>query len=284
MKTQRARWVFWTGVTVLIVIPWSIGMVRMLKGGRGQPAAVAVDKPALPISSAAASATASAFVAEYLSFDPADVNALNSRSERLKAYLVTEPYAGLIPAKDVKAQSVLQTWAYGHQSAVADGTRGTILVQALVAVKGGPTRSLFVAVPVATDGAGRWAVDGLPRFVAAPGLATTSRGEAAEALPDPDGSIRAMLAGFLKAYISGAPAEIGVYMAPDTPVPTGLSQTVRAQFRELNEVRLFTVTAQEARADVVATLIDPETGAAFRQGFRLVLTRTGGRWEIARLD
>lgn len=283
MYTNRARWVFWTAAAVLIGVPWTIGMARFARAGRVQPVAAAVERAPLPIESPAAPATAAAFVADYLTFDPADTLALGARSERLRNLMASgDGYAGLVASKETKPQSVVATWTHGYRDASADGTRGTFIVQALVEASGG-RRHVYLAVPVATDGRGRWAVTDLPHFVAAPGRAQIGPDDSAETLNDSDGAVRAMLEGFLKAYVHGTPAEIAVYMAPEATAPAGLAGSMRLQFREVNELKLLQDPAG-ARAEVSATMADQVTGATYRHSYRVHLVQVNGRWAVRHLE
>lgn len=286
IKKKLARWGFWTALIVLVVIPWTLGMARMFTVGR-RPQTVSADTTATrPIQTTEAAATATAFASEYLTFQPGDQAFLAARAERLKAFAaVADPYAGLIPAKEGQAQWVVAARPYSAVATVSDGTRGVITVQATVRTTNGGPRNVYLAVPVATDGAGRWTVTDLPRFVSGPTPAQVAPQQAeGEALDDKDGSLRALLTGFIKAYTTGAPAELAVYMTPGVEAPHGLAGTMRAQFREINQVQITSPAAGQARAEIVATLIDLDSGAAYRQLFRLELTQAGGRWSVARVD
>lgn len=278
------RWVFWATLVLLFVVPWLIGMGRMLTATRRAYGAEAVDRTPLPIATPAAAAIAEAFTAEYLTYDTADATGLTTRSERLRAYIMVDPYGGLVPAQETHSQRVLHTWSHGYRNASADGTSGTIIVQALVEGRA-DSRNLYVAVPMATDGQGRWVVTSYPQFVAAPIRAVAPiEGPDGEALPDSDGSIRALVTGFLKAYMAGAPVELGVYMAPGAPTLTGLAGTMRAQFREINEFHLIQTAPDTARAVVLATVTDLDARAAYRQRYELTLRHDNGRWAVVSID
>lgn len=281
MYTNRARWVFWSAAALLIGFPWAIGIARFARGSSTAVAAP-VERAPLPIESQAAAATAAAFTHDYLTINPGDYTLMGARAERLRGYMGGgDGQAGFVPATDVKPQSVLSTWVHGYRDVSEDGARGTFVVQALVE-SAGARRTVYLAVSVGTDGTGRWVVTALPHFVAAPGAAQVTK-HGGEDLPDQDGAVKAMLAGFLKAYASGTAAEIAVYMAPGATAPQGLAGTMRVQVEGLGEIRLYQ-EAEGARAEVQAMLVDLETRATYRQAFRMRLTQVNGRWAVREIQ
>jgi hypothetical protein len=279
--TNRARWVFWSAAALLIGFPWAIGIARFARGPSTAVAA-SVERAPLPIESQASAAIAAAFTHDYLTLSPGDYTLMGARAERLRGYMGGgDGQAGFVPATDVKPQAVLSTWVHGYRDVTEDGRQGTFVVQALVE-SAGARRAVYLAVPVGTDGTGRWVVTHMPHFVAAPRAAQVAQ-QGGDALPDQDGAVKSMLAGFLKAVAGGTAAEIAVYMAPGATAPQGLAGTMRVQVEGLGEVRLYQ-EADGARAEVQAMLIDLETGATYRQGFRIRLTQVNGRWAVTQIQ
>lgn len=286
IKRKMARWAFWTALILFVVFPWTLGIARMFTVGRKANTAAATVTATQPIMTPEAAATAAAYATEYLTFQPGDQAFLAARTERLKVFTgVADPYAGLIPAKEGQAQWVVAARPYTVSATTHDGTRGVVTVQATVRTTNGGPRNVYLAVPVATDGAGRWTVTDLPRFVSGPTPAQVAPETVdGEAIDDKDGNLRALLTGYLKAYATGAPAELAVYMAPGAEAPHGLSGTMRVQLRDINQMQITSPAPGQARAEVLATLVDLDSGAAYRQLFRFQLTQTGGRWSVARVD
>ena len=273
------RWLVWVGRAVL----WGLVAVLLVNGiyrlatTPDAPRTAAPD-PAVPqgtggaFPTQAAEAFAVRFASVYLEWDAVNPQA---RADTLAGYVPEGAEEQFGWAGNGRQVAVLVLPVHTE---VRSPSSAVVTVAAEVT---GPTapRWVHLAVPVYTDGAGRFLVTDLPALVPGPGEAAapneplrTSDSEVADQLREP-------LTAFFRAYAGTEPGELAYLLAPGVQVGT-LGGIVTFEGMQLQ------VPRGGDRRDVVADVrwADPVTGSTFTQSYELTVARSDdGRWYIERL-
>jgi hypothetical protein len=164
------------------------------------------------------------------------------------------------------AQSVIEATVAASEPISPDRA----LVTVACSLAGGPSRTRYVAVPVARDADGGLIAYDLPALVAGPPAGEVEV-EQATPLADPEGAeIERLVRRFISAYVAGATSEdLAFYMTPGAVVG---SLTPGLKVAELSEVGELGVADGKSRS-VVATVEvrDTATRAIYPARYRLEL-------------
>lgn len=139
-------------------------------------------------------------------------------------------------------------------------------------------RTLYLAVPIARSRAGEVAALGAPSIVAAPGLAGAGSDRPQPLAGADAGSIQALVAKFLPAYLAaGAASDLSYLVAPGAAIQP-LSGAL--QFVSVSGVTQLGSGEGPRRSVLAAVRVsDPATGAAYPLVYRLDLVK-GARWYV----
>lgn len=294
------RFAFWILFLIVGVVPWSMGMVRWVKGPAPEasvPPAPTTEEKTTEVPHVALS-LAEGYVTDYLSWEIGP-QAAEARTQRLKVYGETDGYGTVQPAKDSQ-QTVLQARAVGAQWVQEQLAVVTVraLVQVTVAPASQPTQPAtkpaspgqpdsrtsyqHLSVTLRTDGA-RWAVEGYPRPAPDPGLPTLTPGLPPKQVVDSGSQIPTLVSGFIRSYLAGE--GLSVYVAPGVEPPTAVSRQEGLQLVDLVTSQ-FSYPANDSTdlANGTATVtVRDRSGSVYRMTWHLDLQRVGGRWYVKQL-
>jgi hypothetical protein len=215
---------------------------------------------------------AARFAHDYLSYDSKDPE---SRREQLSVYIDDsfDPLVGwdgsgrLVAVNSIPVDVDIQS----------DGL-GVVTVAVNVS---GP-RWVYLAVPISTEGDALVVAD-RPALVPAPEVAQVATDDTLAGIEDPDpalaGRIQPSIESFFKAFASGKDADLAYFLPPGRTL-RGLDGAV-----ELDAIESLEVSQGGREREAVGRVrwIDPLTGGALSQTYRLTLVERDGRWYVDRL-
>ena len=257
------RTVLWS-LLALLLVRGILDLVGDLRAG-----AATLVGPPTTASPEDVGAYAATFAADYLTFDPAD---LDERTARLAGYLAP----GLDPRAGWDGVGTQTATAAVPLSSVVDDDRTIVTVAARVVAGETPPRWTYLAVPVHAGAAGGFVVVDLPATVAPPLVAQAParpRGVVDDALSD---ALRPTLTSFFEAWAAGEPSDLERFVSSGRTL-AGLDGTV-----ELAELTALEVLSGGERREALARVRwrDRLSGAALEQAYDLVLVADGGRWYV----
>jgi hypothetical protein len=266
------RVVLWAAI-LLVFANGIVALAKNLDGSEPQStraAASEADGAGFPAGDA--SVFAARFAHDYLSYDSKDPE---SRREQLRAYMPesTDPLFGwdgsgrLVAVNSIPVDVEVRTDELG-------------VVTVAVNISG--PRWVYLAVPIRAEGDGLAVVE-RPALVPAPDVAEVADGNAPARIEDPDttlaGRVQPTIESFFKAFASGKDADLSYFLPPGRTL-RGLGGAV-----ELGAVESLEVARGGRERDSVARVrwLDPLTGGALTQTYRLTLVERDGRWYVDRL-
>ena len=215
---------------------------------------------------------AARFAHDYLSYDSKDPE---SRREQLSEYISDsfDPLVGWDGSGRLVAVNSIPVDVEVHSEQLGVVT---------VAVNVSGPRWVYLAVPVGAGGDGLVVAD-RPALVAAPEVARTPTDDSLSGIEDPDpalaGRVQPSIESFFKAFASGKDADLAYFLPPGRTL-RGLDGAV-----ELDAIESLEVAQGGGEREAVARVrwLDPLTGGALTQTYRLTLVERDGRWYVDRL-
>jgi hypothetical protein len=215
---------------------------------------------------------AARFAHDYLSYDSKDPE---SRREQLRSYIPdsSDPLFGWDGSGRLVAVNSIP---------VDVEVRSDELGVVTVAVNVSGPRWVYLAVPIRAEDDGL-VVGERPALVPTSGVAEVADGTALAGIEDPDttlaGRVQPSIESFFKAFASGKDADLSYFLPPGRTL-RGLDGAV-----ELGAVESLEVARGGSERDAVARVrwLDPLTGGALTQTYRLTLVERDGRWYVDRL-
>jgi hypothetical protein len=281
---KGARWFLWLMVIWILVR----GVASFLVPPREAPAAVVKDDPAAMAAAAATAiaereapgAFAALFAREYLTVTP---GAESQRSARLAPMILAgrfSPSVSLPTGTDFVGQTVGGTWPYRVEN-VGEST-WLVTVAAKVTTQmaqSAAERFIYVAVPVLSGPSG-YVVYDYPTVVPAP----VSAGMQAPAAPgdvitDPNGQIRNLVAGFMKAYAAGSASDVTYFVEPGSAVQGLAGSQVYVEIAELTVRK----NGSDVWADALVSMQDPISKIVTRQRYTLQVVERESRWYVKQI-
>ncbi|MDF2630931.1 MAG: hypothetical protein K0R39_4762 [Symbiobacteriaceae bacterium] len=287
---KGARWFLWLFVAFIFVR----GIASFFVSPRAATEAVAEAAPpvVVPADREAPAAFAALFAREYLTFAPGQEA---DRAARLKPMLLAggpDAQAGWSASSAGAAQTVLGTWPF-RVTTVSDTTWQVTVaarVSTLVPVPAqtadakpsvaATERTIYLSVPV-LGGADGYVVYDYPTVVPAPAAASSLKepAQAGTVMTDPNGQIRTLLSGFLKAYTAGTAADATYFMEPGAKVE-GLAGT--QVFGAITELTVRKVDGA-VWADALVSMNDPISQISTRQRYTVEVIERDGRWYVKQI-
>lgn len=275
---KGARWFLW------LMIAWILvrGVSSFFVSPRMAPVPVADAAPPAqaPADREAPAAFAALFAREYLTFAPGQES---DRAARLQPLLLAgrlDRQAGWSASSAGAVQTVLGTWPY-RVTALSD-TTWQVTVAARINTQAGESKTdrfIYLSVPV-VSGPGGYAVYDYPTVVPAP--AASAAGEPAEkgtVIPDPNGQIRTLLTGFLKAYAAGGAADVTYFLEPGANLAGLAGAQIFGAITELTVRK----DGDAVWADAVVAMEDPISKASTRQRYTVEVIERDGRWYVKQI-
>jgi hypothetical protein len=268
-----------TGRVVLwaaILLVFANGIVALVKNFREsepqyiQTAASENDDAGFPENDAAV--FAARFAHDYLSYDSKDPE---SRREQLSAY-INDSFDALL-GWDGSGRLVAV-----NSIPVDVEARSENLGVVTVAVNVSGPRWVYLAVPISAQGDALVVAD-RPALVPAQEVAQGSTDDTLAGIEDPDtalsGRIQPSIESFFKAFASGKDADLAYFLPPGRTL-RGLDGAV-----EFDAIESLDVSQGGSEREAVARVrwLDPLTGGALSQTYRLTLVERDGRWYVDRL-
>jgi hypothetical protein len=215
---------------------------------------------------------AARFAHDYLSYDSKDPDA---RREQLSAYINDsfDPLVGWDGSGRLVAVNSIPVDVEVHSEDLGVVT---------VAVNVSGPRWVYLAVPISAEGDGL-AVAERPVLVPAPEVADAPTDNVLSGIEDPDPalarSVQPSIESFFKAFASGKDADLAYFLPPGRTL-SGLDGAV-----ELDAIESLEVAQGGAEREAIARVrwLDPLTGGALTQTYRLTLVERDGRWYVDRL-
>jgi hypothetical protein len=215
---------------------------------------------------------AARFAHDYLSYDSKNPE---SRREQLSAYINDsfDPLLGWDGSGRLVAVNSIPV-----DVDVDSDQLGVVTVAVNVS---GP-RWVYLAVPIRAEGDGL-AVADRPALVPAPEVAQAPTNGTLSGIEDPDpalaGRVQPSIESFFKAFASGKDADLSYFLPPGRTL-RGLDGAV-----ELDAIESLDVAQGGSEREAVARVrwLDPLTGGALTQTYRLTLVERDGRWYVDRL-
>jgi hypothetical protein len=266
------RVVLW-GVILLVFANGIVALVKNLKESEPRYIQTAASEDGdLGFPENEAAVFAARFAHDYLTYDSKDPE---SRREQLRAYINDsfDPLLGWDGAGRLVAVNSIPVDVEVHSDRLGVVT---------VAINVSGPRWVYLAVPISAEG-DRLVVADRPALVPAPEVAQASTDATLTGIEDLDpalaGRVQPSIESFFKAFASGKDADLSYFLPPGRTL-RGLDGAV-----ELDAIESLEVAQGGGEREAVARVrwLDPLTGGALTQTYRLTLVERDGRWYIERL-
>lgn len=260
-----ALWAF-----LALVLARGIGDILADSGPAPAPESRADLREAFPGTEAEAFAVS--FARAYLTWDPAQPEALQ---RRLAEYAAPDLVERLLPElpTDGDPQTVVGTAIARSERLGAD--RGLVTIACAL---GGRDQVRYLAVSVARGPDGELAIDAPPALVAAPALAEVAGPEDVELSDAAAAEIESLAGDFLDAYLTGGDArELRRLLAPGVRVVPARVEAVSVRVMGVFDAGVRSPSRRAVAVDVRVRI--SEDGATLPLRYRLELARTD-RWYV----